>query len=261
MWWSYHRKGCVTGVSQREKFVSAIKKKILSGEWPIGHRLPTERELTKMLNVSRSVVNAGMMELATQGFIKIVPRKWTEVMDYKKEGNLSILESIMNYGNNKIDPQILYNILSSRLLIEKECAYLAALNRVEDDLITFKNILHKEKQIKSNAQVNLDELIRIDFLFHHSIAAASGNMVYTLIIKSFEPIGTKLIHQFYSNSNVLEKVHQYHIKIIKAIEMQNAHEAKEAMEQLLLHGETIINEKYERREELGKRTEKPYQKS
>lgn len=248
MWWSYHQKGSEVGVSQREKFVIAIKRKILSGEWPIGYRLPTERELAKQLNVSRSVINAGMIELATQGFIKIVPRKWTEVMDYQKEGNLSVLESIMNYSNKNLDPTILRNILSSRQLIEQECAYLAAQNRSKDDLLTFQSILHKEEQLKINPSINLKEIIQVDFLFHHSVAVASGNMVYTLIIKSFEPIGTELIQQFYSNSHVLEKVHHYHKNIVRAINEQQSAQAKNYMGQLLLHGESIMNQRVERSE-------------
>ena len=71
--------------------IEKLKISILSGEYAPGDRLPTLREMTELYDVSRSVVNAAVVDLESNGYIKIVPTKWIEVADWKAEGNLSIV--------------------------------------------------------------------------------------------------------------------------------------------------------------------------
>lgn len=47
-----------------------IKKKIETGEWPVGSQIPTEDYLCKMFNVSRATVRTAVLELARQGYVK-----------------------------------------------------------------------------------------------------------------------------------------------------------------------------------------------
>ncbi len=46
-----------------------ISDKIMSGEWPVGHRVPTEYELTKLFAVSRMTVNRAVRELTAEGLV------------------------------------------------------------------------------------------------------------------------------------------------------------------------------------------------
>ena len=57
--------------SLKDLFVRQIQSKILSGELTVGTRLPPERELAAQMQVSRSVVNGGLTELARQGFLTV----------------------------------------------------------------------------------------------------------------------------------------------------------------------------------------------
>ncbi|MFW6381098.1 MAG: FadR/GntR family transcriptional regulator, partial [Bacillota bacterium] len=54
-----------------EKVVFQIKEKIAKGELQEGDKLPPERELTKMLNVSRSSVREAMKTLEVIGLVNI----------------------------------------------------------------------------------------------------------------------------------------------------------------------------------------------
>ena len=47
-----------------------IKKKIESGEGPIGSQIPTEEDLCNMFNVSRATVRTAVLELVRQGYLK-----------------------------------------------------------------------------------------------------------------------------------------------------------------------------------------------
>lgn len=93
--------------SRKQQFMLEIEKKILSGEWKIGDKLPTERELVEEFGASRTVVNASLAELAQKGFLSINPRQWTKVADYMKDGKLDVLYSVVKYNGENVDMQLL----------------------------------------------------------------------------------------------------------------------------------------------------------
>lgn len=47
-----------------------IKKKIENNEWTVGSQIPTEEDLCKLFNVSRSTVRTAILELVRQGYLK-----------------------------------------------------------------------------------------------------------------------------------------------------------------------------------------------
>jgi len=219
--------------SLTEKFVEEIEFKILKGDLKIGDRIPTLRELSETMKLSRSVINAGIVELINKGYLRSVPRQRIEVNNWKREGTLAVINGIME--NNIFDESILRNLLESRMLIECECAALAAKNRTEEDLDNLKSIIKEEFTERS-----IDEMVKGDLLFHHSIAVASGNMVYTLMLKSFEHSTLRLIREFYSHSEVLNFVYGNHLRLFNAIKNKNPDESRNIMRELLEHGEKII---------------------
>lgn len=84
--------------SLKELFIQQLQNRILSGDLPQGARLPSERELETQMHVSRAVINAGITELARQGFLEVHPRQGTFVADYRRNGNLDTLIAIMQYN-------------------------------------------------------------------------------------------------------------------------------------------------------------------
>jgi len=58
------------GVSLYQRILSDIRDRILSGEWPPGHRIPFEHELSAQYQCSRMTANKAMSELARTGLIE-----------------------------------------------------------------------------------------------------------------------------------------------------------------------------------------------
>lgn len=58
------------GMSLYQRILSDIRERILSGEWPPGHRIPFEHELSAEYSCSRMTVNKAMSELARTGLIE-----------------------------------------------------------------------------------------------------------------------------------------------------------------------------------------------
>jgi GntR family transcriptional regulator len=57
-----------------------LKRKIESGEWPLGSQIPTEEELCKSFNVSRATVRTAVIELVRQGYLKREQGKGTFIL-------------------------------------------------------------------------------------------------------------------------------------------------------------------------------------
>lgn len=226
-------------LSLTDEFVNKVEEKILRGEWKIGDKVPTLRELSQDMGVSRSVVNAGIVELIARGYLHTLPRKWTVVSDWKRQGTLAVLNGIIKH--NAWDAEVLRSLFDARMLIEIESAQSAAINHDEITLAKIKRCVDNEQ---TNLYRAISDKVKNDLKFHHAIAVASGNIVYPLILKSFEQSTFKLIYQFYSVESNYEYVKDMHLKIYNAIKCRDGELSKELMRQLLIHGEenTIINQ-------------------
>lgn len=229
--------------SLTETIIEELKIAILSGEYKPGEKLPTLRELAELYNVSRSVINAVVVDLETNGYIKIVPTKWIEVADWKNEGNLTILADQVLYG--LLDVAQLMDLLKARRFLELECVRLAAENATKEQLGKLRALI-----IEEEAEDDPKKRARYDLQFHYAICKLSGNMVYGYVMKAFEAASIPLIEQFYSDHEVYAFVLEKHQCIADAIMDKNGKQAEQEMRLLLEHGETIIRKLTEKKEEI-----------
>ena len=73
---------------------SIVKKKIESGEWPIGSQIPTEEDLCNMFNVSRATVRTAVLELVRQGYLKRQQGKGTFIYKNILSDGLAMLTNL-----------------------------------------------------------------------------------------------------------------------------------------------------------------------
>lgn len=222
--------------SLKDLFVRQIEDHIISGKLKIGERLPAERDIAASMKISRTIVNSGLIELAAKGLITIKPRKGTYVNDYRIDGTLAILDSLVNY-TGELDEKLLDSMLQTRYLIEVENAGLAAFNRSDEDLIELRNVIRKEENIDENS---LKDVVNVDFEFHHQIAMATKNIIYPLIIKSFEGTYKNLTAKFFSSSEVISCVFEFHKRLYSSIEEKSEDKSKNIMREILKHGEKYL---------------------
>ncbi len=220
--------------SLKEVFISRFEDLILSGKLAIGQKLPPERELALQLGVSRPVVHEGLLELSVKGLVTMKPRIGTVVNDYRREGSLAILESLFNFRRGSLDPELLRSLLEMRVPIETETARLAALNRTDEHIKAFHEIVAGEEAVDPH---DIDEVTRLDFDFHHLITLSSGNLIYPLLINSFKPVYTFLTSIFFSDPEFVPVTASFHRHLTEAIEAGDAGKAIGTMSEMLAHGE------------------------
>ena len=224
----------------KKSFVHTMQQKIFSGEYQIGQQLPPERELAQELGVSRSLVNTGILELANQGFIRIIPRQGSIIADYKKNGTLQVLSALMNCDSFRLDYPLFCNLVDLRILIESECARLASLHASAEEIET----LHKlALQIKNVAQPldAAEPLLR----FHYLLTQYSGNAVYAMTFKSFEGTIQRLIRQHLTLAPDIPKSAKLHEALVRSLELHDAEASAQNTRLCILHGMTALMKLYQ----------------
>ena len=193
--------------SLKELFIQELETMILSGRLMVGEKLPPERELAESMQVSRAVVNSGITELARKGFLIIKPRVGTFVADYRRDGTMDTLMSIMNYNGGILREAEVRSILELRIALDSLAIQLWLPEAKDEEIHLLRSYEEALKTAKTTS-----EAAEFAFRFQHELAFLSGNTLIPLIFTSFKVPVISLwerfcrmygIEQLYSNSDTL----------------------------------------------------------
>lgn len=152
-----------------ENLVRKLKDSVLRGVVRPGERLPPERDLAALLNVSRSSLRQALKALQVMGVLEV------------KQGSGNYLsasaEHILREPANLLVPLrgiSFGELYEARRAMEAEAAACAASRATADDIVK----LRRELALMRSATNDLTSFVRIDAQFHHHIAVASGNSVF-----------------------------------------------------------------------------------
>lgn len=176
----------LTSPSLRELFVNQLEHMILSGQLKIGEKLPPERQLAEMMQVSRGVVNGGISDLEKKGFLTVQPRSGTYVADYRRKGTIETLLSIMKYNGGRLRKEEVKSILEIRIALDSLAAQLCADRITDEEIMILSSHIDRIKNAES-----INEATEAAFDFQHDFAMFSGNTLIPLIFQSFHtPVKT-----------------------------------------------------------------------
>lgn len=170
----------IASPSLRELFVEQLEHMILSGRLATGEKLPSERQLAEMMQVSRSVVNGGISDLEKKGFVTVHPRSGTYVADYRQCGTIETLISIMKYNGGKLRKEEVRSILEIRIALDSLAAQLCVEHISQEDI---QLLLSHIEHIKTAS--SFSEAAQAAFAFQHAFAMLSGNTLIPLVFQSF----------------------------------------------------------------------------
>ena len=204
-----------------------IRDSILNGSFSVGDKLPSEKELCQMFNVSRVPVREALSALELSGLVESVHGAGA----YVKQVNI-----VSNDWINAVDPQ---EIIRTRQILEPEVARDAARNISKSERTRLEEILNRFRAEAQQERYSTDT----DEAFHRCLARASGNqlfvVLYEMIWKAMEQKMWHLIRErtiqseFYRQGNYDE-----HMQIGRAVLAGDAEEAYELMRQHMERLET-----------------------
>ena len=153
-----------TGEVIAERFVTAIAL----GQFVPGQRLPAERELAGMLNVSRATVREAIARLAESGYVTV--RRGRAGGTFVAAGWGPDAEEMIRRTLNP-EWQELELLLDFRQLVEQQIARTAAIRRADTDILAIRRALSDYE----HAGDDRDSSHLADLALHRAIATATQN--------------------------------------------------------------------------------------
>jgi DNA-binding FadR family transcriptional regulator len=144
-----------------ERIAQKLASAIARGEYKIGQRLPSERELAQSFSVSRPTVREAIIALELDRLVEVRVGSGVYVLNVQPPGGKA--------GATDIGP---FELLEARRSIEGEACALAA-TRIDDAQLTELAALVDEMRNENEHDVVLSE--DADRRFHELIAAATQN--------------------------------------------------------------------------------------
>ncbi|WP_392455589.1 FadR/GntR family transcriptional regulator [Chryseomicrobium aureum] len=202
--------------------VAQLKEMIVRRELEIGDKLPNERELCQMFDVSRTSVREALRVLELQG---LLIRNTTGTYVQASFGGIIeeslTLQIILNSQNSYKD------IHQTRLMLERELVTLATMNRSRENIMKLNGFTEVMENALSMKDRNL--YIEADIAFHNEIALAANNSVMLFLHRTISELIIKVQRIVAIDDNAMKESLQFHKMILNAIETQNPNMAREAL--------------------------------
>jgi len=159
-----------------------LSREILSGRYPAGELLPTQRRLAADLGVNMTSVREAVKRLEQLRLVESRQGEGMRVRDWRSNSGLDVLVHLV-VGPSGLNPQMLGAVLEARRLMLTEAARLAADRRSEEQAE-----LLVELADRIAAAGSIEEAQLLDFAFFAELVQAAGNVVFVLITNSIRDL-------------------------------------------------------------------------
>ncbi|WP_105102675.1 FadR/GntR family transcriptional regulator [Microbulbifer pacificus] len=206
--------------NSRRIYQQVVEKMLVlldSGEYPPGVRLPSERELSEMFDVSRPSIREAIIALEVMGRVSV-----------RTGSGVYVIEPVNTFTDTKeFSP---FELTEARVLVEGEAAALAATMITDDQLEELRNAYRD--MVRENEEGNLTSE-RADRKFHEVISRATNNRVLMSTIAKLWDIQGQSPDIQHVHKSVCKKDGQKrlaeHKAILQALEARDASAARRAM--------------------------------
>jgi GntR family transcriptional repressor for pyruvate dehydrogenase complex len=205
---------------------------VRSGRLQPGDQLPPQRQLTKLLGLSQTVVREAIRGVAAMGIVEI------------RHGHGVWVRSVS--PEMLVEPETLFFLLEResftqamevRRILEVESIALATVRATEEDLAGLRTAVEKMRDAAADP-----EPLRFSADFHLLLARASHNEVLSSMMQSFIRLiaqASKPIARAVPES--VEQEYPQHLTLYEAVASRDADAARERMREHLTTAEQHLN--------------------
>ncbi|MFD8778333.1 MULTISPECIES: FadR/GntR family transcriptional regulator [unclassified Streptomyces] len=198
-----------SGLSVVDVAINRLKKRIESGEFTPGQRLPPETALANELELSRPSLREAVRALAMAGVLDVRRGDGTFVTDLRPDRLVRAIGSFLDLANDTG----LDEMLECRKVIEPGATALAA-TRIDAATL---DALHQRIE-RMRTLHDPEELVREDLAFHADIVGATGNRTLESLLSSVtQQTARARIWRALIKSDVLAWTHEQHMDIYRAL--------------------------------------------
>lgn len=215
-----------------KRIASHVRELIETRQLQPGERLPAERDLARMLGVSRVPIREAMRTLAAQGLIDIRRGQGMFVATNSVEATVDQLTNALLKQRD-----LLAELFAVRRLLEPASAQWAAARCEADDITKLERLLDDMRRAGERTPPDYETIGERDTQLHVEIAATADNRVLVRIMQAIQDLHRE---QLETSLRYRDRVHDTvkdHSRIIRAIAAGDPVEARAAMLDHLASGE------------------------
>lgn len=209
-----------------ELVVQRILDLIKNGQLTPGEKLPSERDLVGILDVSRPTIREALRALSILGVLEIRHGGGVFVSSLEASELLNPLDFFVS-----LNAQNMGELFDARVEYEPMIAALAAEMISDTDLNYLQELLDAQLADPDKADLFHDT----DVEFHKTILEASGNVFLSRIGKMLQVLGDQGRRAFQKEKQVRRQSIADHQVIMEAMLAHNSKAAREAMRQHMIN--------------------------
>lgn len=228
-------------VNLSKQILSGLIEILKSGDYHVGDRIPTEKELSESMGVGRNSIREATKSLVLLGIIKAIPGKGTFLIKDPKVLNEDGTDALFN-----LKGVTLKELVSARKIIEVGAAELAAEN-VKKHPELARLIDEAENRISKDHFISWSGHIMDDpnsgFDLHKAIVEVSGNSIIKKMMESiYDELQAARALYPVTREEFSSEI-DYHERIANAILSGDAIAAGRAMREHLENTEKVYERK------------------
>ena len=202
--------------------VERIRSVVVDGQLGPGERLPTEAELVKQLQVSRTVLREAIGRLEMLGLVSV---QGSRGMFVSERGGLMNSINLVRSALT-LSPRELVKFTEFRRAIECDAVRSAALNATPEDIAELETLVEEIRDSSLEPQ----EAYRIDFRFHRQIVDLTGNEMMTSVMEVVQEfVMASIVECGPSRRRDPEVTYRGHLAIVRALSAHDPDAAEKAM--------------------------------
>ena len=206
-----------TARSVPDELASRIEQLIISRTVQAGEFIPPERELAKLLGVSRSSVRDAMRDLELRGLIDRRPGRGTVVVSHDNPVTYQ-LSTLIN-----ADRRDLANVMELRAVIEPPIAARAAARCLPDDVRRLEAIVDR-----MHPEMDHEEFTQADRQFHMTIARVTRNPLLISLVEAMNDMTDRSRAERWRSAARIRSSTIEHRAILDAIRARDSAAAEKA---------------------------------
>ncbi len=185
-----------------------IIKAIVTKKWAVSQKLPPERKLAETLGITRPTLREVLQRLSRDGWITIRHGKPTVVNDYKKNGGLGILNSLI-YFNELTSSKLVEDWLEFRLIIFPDLACKAIVSN--PDVVI--EMLHKAPSLEATNE----EFAVYDWDLQWLLINNCNNLIAKMLYNDLASLYLKHCFIFFKNDHAKTASVNYYEELKQSI--------------------------------------------
>jgi GntR family uxuAB operon transcriptional repressor len=201
---------------------SALRRRVLDGEYAVNERLPPERALAEAFGVARGTVREALGQLAEEGLVDVRPGSGTYVTVRRQAAPSPVIEQARPL-----------ELMDARFALEPHICRLAVLHARQQDLDAVEQLLER-------MEASVDDptgFAPLDTEFHRRLADLTGNSLLIWIVAQINAVRDHeqwaRMRQLTLNPAIIVEYNVQHRQIVEAIRAREPERAAQLMKQHL----------------------------